>query len=75
MAVAILLIGVGAGITLSVFAWLATASILLTMLAYPVGGALGCLVAGLGVALCRSRAEAAAASSHRHQRSPMRSAS
>jgi hypothetical protein len=59
MAVAILLIGVGTGLILSVGAWIASASVLLALLAYPVGGTLGCLVAGLGLALCRGRAEAA----------------
>ncbi len=75
MAVTILLIGVAAGVTLSVAAWLATASILLAVLAYPVGGTLGCLMAGLGLAICRGRAEDGAAQRHRHQRSPIRSAS
>jgi len=74
MAVAILLIGVGAGVTLSVIAWLATASILLAILAYPVGGTVGCLLGGLGLYLCRTRAEADAPRPS-HQRSPMRSAS
>jgi hypothetical protein len=74
MAVAILLIGVAAGVTLSVAAWILSASILLAVLAYPVGGTVGCLVAGLGLALCRGRTEAAQRTQY-HQRSPVRSAS
>jgi hypothetical protein len=55
MAVAILLIGVGAGFGLSLVIWAFTSSLLLAFLSYSVGGTLGCLVAGLGLALCRTR--------------------
>ncbi len=59
MAVAILLIGVGVGLCASVALWLGGASLILVALAYPLGGMLGCVLAGLGVALCRSRSQAA----------------
>jgi hypothetical protein len=59
MAVAIMLIGIGAGLMLSVVAWILSASLLLAVIAYPLGGALGCLLAGLALVLCRGRADAA----------------
>ena len=58
MAVAILIIGVGAGLSLSAALWAMGFSVLLIALAYPLGGTLGCLLAGIGLALCRGRAEA-----------------
>lgn len=57
MAVAIMIIGIGAGMTLSIGAWIAGAPLLLAVLAYPVGGTLACLLAGVGIALCRARSE------------------
>ncbi len=58
MVVAILLIGIVVGLGLSVTAWMISASFLLAILAYSLGGALGCVLAGVGLALCRSRGEA-----------------
>jgi hypothetical protein len=59
MAVAILLVGVGTGFALSIAAWIVSASLLLTVLAYPLGGVLGCLLVGGALFLCRGRHEAA----------------
>jgi hypothetical protein len=61
MAAAIVMLGFGAGVTLAVLAWMVTASLLLTIIAYPLGGMLGCLLAGTAIALCRARAESATA--------------
>jgi len=59
MAVAIMGIGVGAGISTSALLWASGASLIVVALAYPVAGAVGCLVAGAGLALCRGRHDAA----------------
>jgi hypothetical protein len=71
-----LLIGVARDLTLSVAAWILSASLLLAVLAYPVGGTLGCLVAGLGLAhLLPRHARRGGGPLSYHQRSPIRSAS
>jgi hypothetical protein len=58
MAVTMMLIGIFAGLVLAATTWLLSTSLLLALVAYPLGGAVGCLLAGAGLYLCGARAEA-----------------
>jgi ABC-type Fe3+-siderophore transport system permease subunit len=55
MVIAILLTGVFAGVTLAVATWIVSTSVLLTMIAYPLGGLIGCFLAGAAIYFCQSR--------------------
>jgi hypothetical protein len=56
MAVVIMLAGIGMGVFASISAWLVSSSLLIALLAYPLGGTIGCLLVGLAVYFCPGRA-------------------